>query len=232
MTVADYSAAGTGSVVQPVPSTSTLERLRARLRDPQGRAVAEALAQERRRLAADVHDLVMQDLAFALATARVMADDSGSASQAGVVVAAAERALDGARKVVDDLVARDRQPVVEAVEASVRAAARHTPLSFDADGVPTGSQPDRPTLDALIHIGREAVTNATKHAVPTLIEVVLEHADEWRLRVRDDGRGCDAENTGHGFGLESMKRCAHALGGSLRVASAPEAGTTVEAILP
>jgi signal transduction histidine kinase len=211
---------------------STLNRFRARLRGPRSRAVTDALAQERRRIAADVHDLVMQDLAFALGTARTLADDPISGSQASIVVVAGERALAGARQVVDDLMTRDRLPVVEAVEASVRTAARNMPLSFDAGGVPAGVQPDQPTLDALVHIGREAVTNATKHAVPTAIEVVLEHADEWRLRVRDDGRGCDADDADGGFGLDSMKRCAHALGGSLRVASAPATGTTVEAILP
>jgi signal transduction histidine kinase len=123
-------------------------------------------------------------------------------------------------------------PVVETVEAGVRIAARHTPLSFDADGVPAGAQPDQATLDTLVHVAREAVTNAIKHADPIAIEVVLEYADEWRLRVRDDGRGFDASDAGGGFGLESMNRHAHALGGSLRVTSAAGVGTTVEAILP
>lgn len=191
-----------------------------------------ALAQERRRIAADVHDLVMQDLAFALATARVLADEPIRASQASAVVAAGERALAGARHVVGALVAQDRKPVVEAVEASARMAARSTPLSFDASAVPVGSQPDQPTLDTLVHIAREAVTNAIKHTSPTVIEVTLERADEWRLRVHDDGHGFDATAASGGFGLDSMNRHAQALGGSLRVISGPEPGTTVEAMLP
>lgn len=194
--------------------------------------MADALAQERRRLAADVHDLIMQDLALALATARALADDAARAPLASAVVAAAERALAGAHHIVGGLAARDRQPVVAAVEASVRTAARRTQLSFDATGVPAGAQPDQPTLDALVHIGREAVTNAVKHADPLAIGVVLERVDEWRLRVHDDGRGFDASDTGGGFDLGSMMRHAHALGGSLRVSSAAGAGTTVEAILP
>lgn len=196
----------------------------------------DALARERRRIAAEVHDLVMQDLAFALATARVLADEPVRAPQASVVVAAGERALAGARHVVGGLVAQDRQPVVESVEAGVRTAARSTPLSFDASGVPAGEQPDQPTLDALVHIGREAVTNAIKHTSPTVIEVALERADEWRLLVRDDGRGFDAlaagGSGGGGFGLQSMSRHAQALGGLLRVTSSPELGTAVEAMLP
>lgn len=200
-------------------------------RDRKRQATAE-LAEERRRVAADVHDLVLQDLAFALANARMLADDVAPSPLASTVVAAGERALAGARHILGDLVARDRVPVIEAVDASVRMAARRTPLSFDAAGVPAGVQPDQPTLDALVHIGREAVTNAIKHADPAAVEVVLEYADEWQLRVRDDGRGFDKAGACGGFGLESMRRHAQTLGGSLRVTSAVEAGTTVEVVLP
>lgn len=211
---------------------SPLDRLRARMWDRRSRVVEDALARERRRIAADVHDLIMQDLAFALATARALADEPARAPQASTVVAAGERALAGARHLVGALAAQDRKSVVESVEASVRTAARNMPLSFDATSVPAGVQPDQPTLDALVHISREAVTNAIKHASPTFVEVALERADEWRLRVRDDGRGFDAIAAGGGFGLQSMNRHAQALGGSLRVRSAPELGATVEAILP
>lgn len=227
-------AAGAGRSVRARRSRTlpTLERLRPRLWDRRNRVVEDALARERRRIAADVHDLVMQDLAFALATARALANEPVHASQAGAVVAAGERALAGARHVVGGLIAQDRKPVVESVETSVRTAARNTPLSFDATGVPADAQPDPPTLDALIHIGREAVTNAIKHASPAAIEVALERADEWRLRVHDDGRGFVVMAADGGFGLQSMNRYAQALGGSLRVLSAPELGTTVEAVLP
>lgn len=184
-------------------------------------------------MAADVHDLIMQDLSFALATARTLAEDPALAPQASIVVAAGERALAGARDVVGGLLNRDRKPVVEAVETVVRTAARSVPLSFDSMGVPASSQPDRVTLDTLVHVGREAVTNAVKHADPLRLDVLLVHADEWRLQVRDQGRGFDQANVGLGFGLQSMQRHAQALGGSLRVVSAAGvAGTMVEVVLP
>ena len=195
--------------------------------------LAEALAGERRRMAADVHDLIMQDLSFALATARTLAADPASAPQASIVVAAGERALAGARDVIDGLVERDCKPVVEAVEAVARTAARSVPLSFDARGVTTSAQPDQLTLQTLLHVGREAVTTAVKHADPQLVEVRLVHADEWRLQVRDHGRGFDPSQAGGGFGLESMRRHAQTLGGALRVVSALGGpGTSVEVVLP
>lgn len=208
---------------------TSLERLRERLRERERRAVGEALAEERRRIAADVHDLVMQDLSLALATARTL--PSQDATHA-TLVAAAERALAGARRMLDELADRHRQPVVEAVRAGVEAAARDVPLSFATRGVSEHTQPDPPTLDALVHIAREAVTNAVKHAAPDAVEVELEHADEWKLRVSDDGRGFVAAGAHRGFGLESMHSHARALGGSLYVSSIAELGTTVEARLP
>jgi signal transduction histidine kinase len=219
--------------VSPLGPLGPLGRLRSRER----LAVAKARADERRRIAAEVHDLIMQDLAFALATARTLVDDPALAPQASIVVAAGERALAGAREVVGALVSQDRKPVAEAVETVVGVAARGVPLRFDAKGAHASAQPDPLTFDTLVHIGREAVTNAVKHADPLAVEVLLTHAEEWHLRVRDDGRGFDTANTEGGFeggfGLESMRRHAQALGGSLHVTSAIGApGTIVEAILP
>jgi signal transduction histidine kinase len=180
-----------------------------------------------------VHDLIMQDLSFALATARTLMDDQALAPRAGIVVAAGERALAGAREVVQGLVSQDREPVVTAVEAGVRAAARKAPVTFDADGVQASAQADQPTHDALVHIGREAVTNAIKHAdSDAAVEVVFERGEEWRLTVRDKGRGFDPNSTPRGFGLESMRARARELGGSLRVMSVVGQGSTVELTLP
>jgi signal transduction histidine kinase len=56
------------------------------------------MSQERQRLAAQLHDLVMQDVAFALARSRAIAGDPSLARKhADEAVAAGERALAGAR---------------------------------------------------------------------------------------------------------------------------------------
>ncbi len=193
------------------------------------------LAHERWQMASDVHDLIMQDLSLALANARALNDHPASASRASIVVGALERALAGARDVLGGLSEHDTRPIALTIEASARAAARHTPLRFDAARVPSSARPDQHTRAALVHIAREAVTNAVKHARPNAIEVVLEHAEQWRLTVRDDGHGFDeapAAPAVGGFGLVSMRESAHALGGAVHIGSLTGAGTTVEAVLP
>jgi signal transduction histidine kinase len=208
-----------------------IERFRARRRARDTRVVSAAVARERARIAADVHDLVMQDLALALAMARTLAADPAN-PEARSVAAAGERAMAGAREIMAGLLAKPRTPVCEAVASSVRAAARRVPVRFDAHGVPDGAEPDEPTFDTLVHIGREAVTNAVKHGSPGSVEVVLAYEDEWRLSVCDDGRGFDAGTAPHGFGLLSMAQQARALGGALVVSSTAGSGTVIEAVLP
>ena len=54
-----------------------------------------------------------------------------------------------------------------------------------------------------------------------------------RLSVRDNGRGFDvATRNGTGMGLRSMRERVEALGGTLRIATRPEGGTLVEAVVP
>lgn len=196
------------------------------------RAPEHAIARERRRMAADVHDLIMQDLSFALANARTLADDPARAESVSTVVSAGERALAGARDVVSGLTRQHARPIAETVEISVRTAARHVPLTFRVGRATADASPDEPTRDALVHIAREAVTNAVKHARPGAIEVALDYGEEWRLSVRDDGRGFDVAVHGDGFGLSSMRRQAEALGGTLQLSASARGGTTVEASLP
>ena len=111
---------------------------------------------------------------------------------------------------LEGLSEHDTRPIAQTIEASARAAARHTPLRFDGARVPSSVQPDPPTRAALVHIAREAVANAVKHARPNAIEVVLEHAGQWRLTVRDDGerlrRSAGQRPAVGGFGLGEHAR--------------------------
>jgi signal transduction histidine kinase len=56
--------------------------------------------------------------------------------------------------------------------------------------------------------------------------------DELAFEIRDDGRGFDAGVTGYGTGLQGMADRLDALGGALRVESAPERGTAVIGRVP
>jgi signal transduction histidine kinase len=85
------------------------------------------------------------------------------------------------------------------------------------------------------HVAREAVMNAVKHAGASTIRVSLAPtADGARVTVADDGKGFDVEQgapEGH-FGLTMMRERAQVAGGSFRIESDPDRGTTVIAEFP
>jgi signal transduction histidine kinase len=85
---------------------------------------------------------------------------------------------------------------------------------------------------------REALTNAVRHSGCELVMMSLEIRDREIVgAVEDDGEGFDLEvaegtSLSGGLGLRSMRERAGMLGGSLRVDSAPGAGTKVELRVP
>jgi two-component system sensor histidine kinase UhpB len=85
---------------------------------------------------------------------------------------------------------------------------------------------------AIYRIVQEGLTNAVKHAGGAAVHISVSDAKAVSVRVRDDGPGFSPEAHHEGFGLIGIRERVEAVGGSLRVDSAPGAGTTIEASLP
>jgi signal transduction histidine kinase len=99
-------------------------------------------------------------------------------------------------------------------------------------------RPLRPLLrDEVFRIGREALTNAFRHAQANQIEVELKYgASQLRLLVRDNGCGIDSGilrtgQDGH-WGITGMRERADRIGGRLQIFSNSSAGTEVELSVP
>jgi signal transduction histidine kinase len=93
-------------------------------------------------------------------------------------------------------------------------------------------------IPELFTIGREALTNAFRHADAAHVWLTLHTAaDELRLELRDDGHGIEEAilvqgyRSGH-WGLRNMRERAHRLGGTFELTSSPATGTTVEVAIP
>jgi signal transduction histidine kinase len=92
--------------------------------------------------------------------------------------------------------------------------------------------------DEVYRIAGETLRNAFRHAQARQIEVEIHYdARQFRLRVRDDGKGIDPEilgedpRPGH-FGLHGMRERAKIAGGQLDVWSELDSGTEVELSIP
>lgn len=93
-------------------------------------------------------------------------------------------------------------------------------------------------LEECYCIGREAIINALSHSEGQHVEAEIAYdVRQFRLRVRDDGRGIEPKileaggRSGH-WGLQGMRERAEKIGGQLRFWSRPETGTEVELTVP
>src|SRR5436190_20709899 len=85
----------------------------------------------------------------------------------------------------------------------------------------------------LLHIGQEALTNALKHARPRNFETrLIFNSKAFRLELRDDGNGFRTKDQHDGLGLAGMRERAEQMGGTLKVASARDKGTTIVVTVP
>lgn len=204
---------------------------------------AVALADERARIARDLHDIVAHSVSVMVVQAgaeRLAADADSARTQAALagIEQAGREALVELRRmlgVLRDPVSADdgRRPTVgdlAGLAENVRRAGLAVELST------TGHErPLPPGVDiSAYRIIQEALTNALRHAGAGRADVTLRYGDhDLDVEVRDDGNGSgltDVDGSGHG--LIGMRERATVLGGRLEAGDAPDGGFVVRARLP
>ena len=218
---------------------------RSRLEAAGVRAVA---AEERNRLARELHDTLAQGLA-ALTMQLEVADARAGATKDFALATAITRALaiaratlDEARRSVLDLreAPLDGRTLVEALRSLVADAASgiDRPVAihiFEAgDDQPAGRRLSAAAERGLYRIAQQAVGNAVQHSGALRVVIRLVYgASDVSLRVEDDGAGFDpASVPPDRFGLVGMRERAKLLGGTLLVESTPGEGSAIEVRLP
>lgn len=189
-----------------------------------------AVAEERRRLMADMHDGIGASLISTLSLV-----ECGEAS--GEQVAAALReCIDDLRLAIDSLEPADGDlaPVLGGLRYRLepRLKAHGIALDWQVQELPRLACLTPPNVLNVLRILQEAFTNVLKHARAKRIRVATA-VDSGRvaIEVSDDGRGFDGTPSEHGHGLDNMRKRATAIGGDLRIAQSA-AGTTLSLSLP
>lgn len=195
---------------------------------------ARATLDERRRLAREMHDGFVQELAFLSMRMGRLANAHPEIGGVDDLGRAADRALGEARDVLGALTRPVDEPAARAVERAAEDVAQRAGVRvrLDADDELALGDED---LHALVRVVREATVNAVRHGDAREVAITLRGDGRARLTVHDDGRGFDTDGgtpSGPGFGLVSMRERIEARGGELRVRSGDGAGTTVEVHLP
>lgn len=204
-------------------------------------AAEQAMMEERRRLARDLHDAVTQSL-YSLS---LMAEAARRRVQVGDALATEEyiqrlgelarQSLKEMRLLVYELrpSALARAGLTGAIQERLDAVERRSGMTARL----TIDDVARLALDVqtqLFHIIQEALNNTLKHATASVVRIRLQMQDgETLLEIADNGRGFDPDEaaTGGGLGLTSMRERVEALGGHFNLDSAPGKGTIIRVIL-
>lgn len=206
--------------------------------------VEEAITQERRRIAREIHDGVAQSLAYLnlkteLLDRLVTRDPAAAHEQAAMIRQLLQSAMAELRRCIGDL-RRPSSGQGAAITAQLRTLASslsempNLQLALqEVSGARLAPDVERTVLG----IVREALQNIRKHADATTVQVeVTREGEALRVLVADDGQGFRMEqqqaDPGQHFGLLQMRELAQEMGGDLAIASQPGAGTRVEALIP
>ncbi|MET9431432.1 MULTISPECIES: GAF domain-containing sensor histidine kinase [unclassified Streptomyces] len=200
------------------------------------------IAEERSRLAHELHDAVSQKLFSLRLTAQAAAalvdrDPARAKGELQQVAALAAEAADELRAAVVELrpAALDEDGLVHTLRTQIqvldRAHSAH--VTFDARGIralPAAQE------EAVLRVAQEALHNALRHSGADLVSVSLHrHGQGALLSVTDNGKGFEprtVRRAGRHLGLVSMRDRASGVGGRLTVQSEPGKGTTIEMEVP
>lgn len=210
----------------------------ARERERLLRAAVEASDGERRRIARDLHDGVVQDLAgssFTVSTLVSRSDDPVLSAELEQVSGSLRTSMRSLRSLLveiypPDLHAEGLGPALTDLVAPVAAAGVAVDLDVSGDG-----DASEAAIALTWRVAQETVRNVARHARAERLSVTV-HAEGDRLvlEVVDDGRGFDpgAARPGEHLGLRGLESLVRESGADLMIQAAPGAGTTVRLEVP
>ncbi|MDH6485950.1 sensor histidine kinase [Streptomyces sp. SAI-127] len=224
--------------------TAAVEDRAGRLERERAAETARAIAQERSRIARDMHDILAHAVSLMVVQAEagpvVVRSDPDRAEAAFDAIAASGRdAMTQLRRILGVLKEEERrggaarlpQPDLAGLPDLVRQVSDSTGLhvGLSVRGRPRPLPPD--TEVAAYRAVQEALTNTVKHAYASSAQVELDWAEaELTLTVTDDGRGPARSDGGHG--LIGLRERAATCGGSAETGTGPEGGFRVVVRLP
>ena len=205
---------------------------------------ARAVADERRRIAREMHDVVAHSVSVMVVQAggarRILdRDPERSAEAARLIETTGRSALLEMRRLLgvlgsgDEPAAMAPQPKLDEIDALVeRARGAGLPVTLEVEGsrrpLPAGAEA------AIYRVVQEALTNALKHAGAAPTGVVLRwEPDALEVVVTDSGRGgAGADLPGGGHGIVGMRERVRVYGGELTAQPRPDGGFVVRARIP
>lgn len=205
---------------------------------------AEERADERIRIARELHDTLLQGiqgllLSFHVAAEKVPADHESKKTLERALRTADRIILEGRNRVsrlrTENLSDSELKPSIEGVAADLNG---HPAIEFAVERRGGGETLDASVVEEIFCIAREALTNAFRHAGASRIIVQLDYQrHHFKFNCHDNGCGFDvgllqADQTNGHWGLRGMAERAAKIGGKFSSVSSPGNGTNVQVIVP
>ena len=204
----------------------------------------EAIIEERRRIARELHDGVAQSLGYLNLKTKLVSDSVSSQktvqalNELGDVRQVVQNTYEDIREAIDQLSTEIRNmPIIPALANFAREFSTNNGIKIQFD-VSKAFPKLSPVAELqLLRIAQEALTNVRRHAVASEVEVTLENTGEAvEMMISDNGQGFtldDLENAPPGYhGLNIIRERAEGLGGSVDISTAPGEGTALLVSLP
>jgi signal transduction histidine kinase len=205
---------------------------------------AEERAEERIRIARELHDTLLQGvqgllLSFHVAAEKVSADHESKPALERALTMADRIILEGRNRVnrlrSENLTDAELKSLIEGVADNLRGIAS---VEFSLQRRGDSETLRGHVVDEIFCIAREAVTNAYRHSGASRIEVELDYQKrQFRMTCRDNGHGFDPDEflssrtNGH-WGLRGMEERAERIGADFFYDSTVNGGTRVCVIVP
>jgi signal transduction histidine kinase/ligand-binding sensor domain-containing protein len=204
------------------------------------RQLIESQENERKRIAAELHDSLGQNLLIiknrALLGLTPNASQTFSSEQLNEISTTASQAIEEVRQIARNLrpYKLDRLGLTKALESVIEQAANSSEISFSSQIDPVNGLFSKEAEINLYRIVQESLNNILKHSQATGVHLLMKREDKSvRLEIQDNGVGFDTEAvTGEdadrrGFGLAGISERARIIGGKYSMRSSPGNGTTI-----
>jgi len=197
---------------------------------------------ERTRLARDLHDTFLQTIQGS----KLVADDALDLASDPIRMRRAmeqlsvwlANAIQEGRAVLNSLRTTTTQTndLAEALRRVTEDGLIPSAVTVTFSVVGTAREMHPIVRDEIYRVGYEAIRNACVHSGASRLEIALRYANNFSLRVADNGTGIDpviAESSRDGhFGLQGMRERAARIGGRLTVVSSANSGTAINLVVP
>ncbi|ARU31510.1 two-component sensor histidine kinase [Sulfuriferula sp. AH1] len=203
--------------------------------------IQQVKEQERMRIAREVHDdlggnLTAIKMALTLVKRRISNKDTALIEKVNYIDTLADRTIESVHRIAGDL-----RPsildfgIVAAIEWQSQEFERQMgiPCQFSSTDEDIELNADQAT--ALFRVFQEALTNISKHAHATRVDVNLKRTKNGiTLDIADNGRGMEQSDRlkPHSFGIRGMMERVSSLGGKLSITASPSAGSLITIQIP